>query len=478
MSEGDTGVEVEVEVESGVGVGAEVRADSLRRELVDSLCASRVVVSSTVEAALRAVPRHLFLPGVPLPQAYADDAVVTRRDAAGMPSSSASQPAVVAVMLEQLGLSAGMRVLEIGAGTGYNAALMAAIVGPEGAVTTVDLDAEVAAGARANLDGAGFPGVRVECGDGGLGYAPGAPYDRVIVTVGAWDLPPAWFTQLDVSGRLVVPLGLRGPQRCICFVKDRNASEADARQDAVRGAGRDVVRDAARDVVRDAGRDVLRDASRDVVRDAAVAGIWRSRSVAACGFMAMRGDFSGPARQVTLGDDTALWVDDGRPVDVDAVRRSMAEPVRDEETGLRITTREAWNSLSLWLALNDRDHVRLHMSDSMGAGALLERDSLAVPIRSTAAAPGGDGGSGASAEVEGGSEPEQFELAVRAFGPRGTALAQRLADRIADWHRAGRPPTELLQVDVHPKSTPDELVDADYIIDKTHIRLGVSFSQT
>jgi protein-L-isoaspartate(D-aspartate) O-methyltransferase len=472
-TEGEAGVDIGVDVgaDVGVDVGVEVRADSLRRELVDSLCASRVVVSGTVEAALRAVPRHLFLPGVPLPQAYADDAVVTRRDAAGMPSSSASQPAVVAVMLEQLGLSAGMRVLEIGAGTGYNAALIAAIVGPEGAVTTVDLDAEVATGARANLDEAGFPGVRVECGDGGLGYAPGAPYDRVIVTVGAWDLPPAWFTQLDVSGRLVVPLGLRGPQRCICFVKDRNASEAAARQDADRVAGRDVARDA--------GRDVVRDAARDVVRDAAVAGIWRSRSVAACGFMAMRGDFSGPARQVALGDDTALWVDDGRPVDVDAVRRSMAEPVRDEETGLRITTREAWNSLSLWLALNDRDHVRLHMSDSMGAGALLERDSLAVPIRSTAAAVrGGDGGPGALAEGESDSEPEQFELAVRAFGPRGTTLAQRLADRITDWHRAGRPPTERLQVDVHPKSTPDELIDADYIIDKTHTRLGVRFSQT
>ena len=77
-----------------------------------------------IAAALRDVPRHLFLPHLPPEDAYLDDAIVTKRDADGQPISSSSQPAIMAIMLDQLTLAPGQRVLEIGAGTGYNAALM------------------------------------------------------------------------------------------------------------------------------------------------------------------------------------------------------------------------------------------------------------------------------------------------------------------------------------------------------------------
>jgi protein-L-isoaspartate(D-aspartate) O-methyltransferase len=448
MSDGDgdggAGGEGDGGSDTGSGVEVEVAAGILRHELVDLLRGSRAVLNTDVEKALRGVPRHAFLPGVPLAQAYADDAVVTRRDAAGMPSSSASQPAIVAIMLEQLELSAGMRVLEIGAGTGYNAALMATLVGPEGTVTTVDIDPETAAAARANLDEAGFRAVRVECGDGGLGYPADAPYDRIIVTVGAWDLPPAWFEQLGAHGLLVVPLGLRGPQRSICF-----AHEGDARPDAG--------------------------------PHASGGGTWRSRSIVDCGFMAMRGSFAGPGRQIGLGDDNSLWVDDGRPVDLDAVRRSLAGPTTEGETGLLVSKHEAWTSLSLWLALTDDEYVRLHMPDSLGAGALLREDSLAVLVRRPAAVSGSVVDSEAAAEQggEGSSDrAEQFEIVVRAFGPGGAILARRLTDGIVAWHRAGRPSTERLQVEVHPMGTPDRLIAADYIIDKIHTRLGISFGDT
>ena len=77
-----------------------------------------------IAAALRDVPRHLFLPHLPPEEAYLDDAIVTKRDAEGQPISSSSQPAIMAIMLDQLNLAPGFRVLEIGAGTGYNAALI------------------------------------------------------------------------------------------------------------------------------------------------------------------------------------------------------------------------------------------------------------------------------------------------------------------------------------------------------------------
>jgi len=167
-------------------------AERLRHALADRLRGQGTVRTGHVDAALRAVPRHLFLPTVPLPDAYADEAVFTKRDGADTPVSAASQPTIVAMMLEQLQVEPGQRVLEIGAGTGYNAALLAHLAGDNGEVTTIDVDKDLTDSARSALAAAGCPNVRVILGDGALGYPDRAPYDRVIATVGAWDLPPAW----------------------------------------------------------------------------------------------------------------------------------------------------------------------------------------------------------------------------------------------------------------------------------------------
>ena len=161
--------------------------------------------TAPVEAAFRAVPRHLFVPGFPLDHVYSDRAVNIK------PGASSSQPAVYAMMLEQLQLAPGHRVLEIGAGTGYNAAMLASLVGESGQVITIDIDEELAASAREHLAAAGFGHVRVLCGDGSLGCPDAAPYDRIIVTVGAWDIAPAWREQLAPHGRLLVPLAILGP---------------------------------------------------------------------------------------------------------------------------------------------------------------------------------------------------------------------------------------------------------------------------
>lgn len=170
-----------------------------------------------VEGAFRAVLRHWFLPGVDLDAVYRDRAVVTHRDADGLPVSSSSQPALMARMLEQLAVEPGMAVLEIGAGTGYNAALLGHLVGPQGSVTTIDVDPSVTGPAEQHLATAGAANVTVVTGDG---WAPpgGRQYDRIVVTVGVWDLSPAWVDQLALDGVLVVPLWLRvGQQASIAF---------------------------------------------------------------------------------------------------------------------------------------------------------------------------------------------------------------------------------------------------------------------
>jgi protein-L-isoaspartate(D-aspartate) O-methyltransferase len=168
------------------------------------------------------VPRHRFLPGVPLDAVYADDAVVTR-DEGGVPTSSSSQPSLMARMLEQLDVRPGDRVLEVGAGTGYNAALLAAL---GAAVTTVELQPEVAAAAAEHLRGAGVevrettaeagrdggavePGsVFVVTGDGAA--PPAGPYDRVIVTAGCWSIPGPLVDAVADGGILVAPLRING----------------------------------------------------------------------------------------------------------------------------------------------------------------------------------------------------------------------------------------------------------------------------
>src|SRR5436309_7298957 len=155
-------------------------AEALHRALVDGLISRRCITDPRVEAAFRAVPRHLFLPSLAPDEAYRNVAIPTKL-VNGEAVSSSSQPEIMATMLEQLGLEPGHRVLEIGAGTGYNAALLAHLAGGSGKVTTLDLDDDIVAAAREHLAACGFGGVRVVQADGGNGWPPGAPYDRIIL---------------------------------------------------------------------------------------------------------------------------------------------------------------------------------------------------------------------------------------------------------------------------------------------------------
>src|SRR3981081_4333279 len=167
--------------------------EALRARMVDTIATNGHARSGPVRKAMLTVARHLFLPAATVEEAYADQAVTTKPGMnGGRPLSCASQPTIVAMMLEQLDVRPGHRVLEIGAGTGYNAALLAELVGETGEVTTVDIYEDVTAQARQALDANGYGRVHVITGDGALGAPDRAPYDRITVTVGTWARPTAW----------------------------------------------------------------------------------------------------------------------------------------------------------------------------------------------------------------------------------------------------------------------------------------------
>jgi len=140
-----------------------------------------------------------------LHEIYSDQPLVTQLDGV-FPTSSTSQPTVVAAMLECLDLRPGHRVLEIGTGTGYNAALLAEIVGSEGQVSSIELQSQVAEKASQYLSEEGYTGLHLITGDGYQGYPEAAPFDRIEATVGCSDLSHHWLEQLTDDGILVLPL--------------------------------------------------------------------------------------------------------------------------------------------------------------------------------------------------------------------------------------------------------------------------------
>jgi protein-L-isoaspartate(D-aspartate) O-methyltransferase len=369
-------------------------ADRARTALVDDLVAAGRIRSAAVEEAFRTVPRHLFLPGAPPATAYADDAIAVQR-VGGIATSSASQPSMVAIMLEQLHLRPGHRVLEIGAGTGWNAGLMARIVGATGSVTSVDIDADLVASADAHLGAAGVTGVRLACGDGVLGDPDGAPYDRIVLTVGSDDVWPAWPAQLAPGGRLLLPLTVRGSQLSVAL-------------------------------------------------DLAPDGLLHSHSLRSCGFIRLRGIGAAADTPTALPGGGALWVpSDGPGADPAAVGGALADPRGGLASPVALGAADVWDGFGLWLALTEPGAARLlaepgaELPGGLGPApavlALVPPPGAEVPGLATVA-PGPHTPAGVRPQA---CEPPGCD--VRVFGPGGPALGRRLRRALDAWAAAGAP---------------------------------------
>lgn len=194
-----------------------------RNLLVDHLLESGFIENKKIEDAFRRVPRHLFLPGKKLQEAYADGSIITKQ--VGIePASSSTAPSLMASMLELLRVEKGMKVLEIGAGTGYNAALLAELVGDGGNVFSVDIDIDTIQEAQQNLARAGYKDIVIKRADGANGLPEHSPYDRIIATCSVRNIPKPLVGQLKKGGVIVLPIWFNGTQLSPAFKKDSDGN--------------------------------------------------------------------------------------------------------------------------------------------------------------------------------------------------------------------------------------------------------------
>lgn len=185
----------------------------LRNMMVEQQLVARGIRDERVLAAMRTVPRHRFMPESSRQDAYADNALPIGQD------QTISQPYMVAVMTELLTLTGTERVLEIGTGSGYQAAILAELAAE---VVTIERIPELATAAALTLATLGYRNVTVLTTDGTLGAPGHAPFDRILVTAAAPDIPQPLIDQLADNGILVAPVGERYSQQLVQAIKSGN----------------------------------------------------------------------------------------------------------------------------------------------------------------------------------------------------------------------------------------------------------------
>ncbi|MEU1307779.1 methyltransferase, FxLD system [Streptomyces cinnamoneus] len=400
-------------------VSDEDQVDALREAMIAELRTLDAIRSDRVEAAFRVVPRHLFAPDDPLAEVYATQtAVITKRDQDGRPVSAMSASRIQAFMLEQADIRPGMRVLEIGSG-GCNAALIAELVGEEGEVTTVDIDSDITDRARRCLTAAGYKRVQVLLVDGEMGVPERAPFDRIVVTVEAPDIPPAWLGQLADGGRIVLPFRTRALTRSIAFERE--------------------------------------------------AGHLVSRSYELCGFVPMQGAGRSPERLISLHEcGVGFRLDDDTVVDADRLSEALAGESRELWTGVTIDNYESWDQLDLWLAtvlpgfgmltfpLEARESGVVATGTWPNTSALIDGPNFAYralrPLN---------------------PDRIRYEFGALGYGPDAGKVAEHLAQEIRTWDRDHR--SNRARFEVHPAGTPDAALPSGRVIDKRHTRVAISW---
>ncbi|MEW6733263.1 MAG: protein-L-isoaspartate O-methyltransferase [Acidobacteriota bacterium] len=196
-------------------------------------------LSVATERAFWQTPRHLFVKryrlgasnewydidadnlAQHLPSIYRDGVLILLGDDDDDVPSTISQPSLVLFMLDMLKLEPGQTVFELGAGSGWNAALIGNIVGPTGKVYSLEIIPEIAESAVHTIQSLGIENVHIICGDGGAGYAPAAPYDRAIFTAGSYDIPHHFYEQIKETGLLLVVIKNEGGGDALFLLEKR-----------------------------------------------------------------------------------------------------------------------------------------------------------------------------------------------------------------------------------------------------------------
>ncbi|MFI6008690.1 methyltransferase, FxLD system [Streptomyces sp. NPDC051243] len=400
---------------------APVPDQQLRDAMVQRLIELGAARSPRLVAAFRSVPRHLATPEVDMARTYdAEYAAVTKTDATGVDISSVSAPRIQAMQIEQADIQPGMSVLEIGSG-GVNAAYLAELVGEHGRVITMDIDRDVTQRAKDFVKATGHRNVTVITADGEHGAPGHAPYDRILVTVQAADIPPTWIHQLKEGGRLVVPLRMRGMTRTIAFVRDGERLVSDGFE--------------------------------------------------LCGFVPMQGAGENRVRLAVIhdtdGEEIALRLDGHPEPDTQALRAALRTTGAEAWSGVTLAGDESNEHLDLWLT-TALDNLPLMAAKPAARqrGLVASASPLGVPTLV-------DGDSFAYRTVRATDDPDRFELGAVGHGPQGKAVAERLVEEVQTWDRAHR--GHRAHIEVHPAGTPDDQLPAGRVIDRLHTRITISW---
>ncbi|MFF5979352.1 methyltransferase, FxLD system [Streptomyces olindensis] len=399
--------------------------NELREALAQRLVDSGHLRSKAAINAFRSTDRHAFLPGVDLEAAYKEDAVPIKHDEHGEMISCISAPSIVATQLDQLGAQPGHKVLEAGAATGYNAALLGKIVSPGGQVWTLDVDQDLVAGASKHLAEAGVDNATAVMADGAAGLPEHAPYDRIIFTVGAGDVPVKILDQLAPGGRLVLPMRIRGSiSRSFAFERDCDT--------------------------------------------------WKTVSCEMATFIPLRkGVCDDVYTLVPMAGEGNVRLETFSEQDVDreALRSVLDQQQAKIYTGVKFRQGSAWEWLYLYLAcvlpngLSRLPGQRPGFTPHFGWGSMAALD----------------GGSLAYLTIREGEDEQgrYWEVGVIGHGGGGAGLAERVVSEIRAWDASGgndapEPGFRMAVADSRDRLTAD---DARFVVDKPYSRLVVDWAR-